>query len=117
MTTFQYENDTRLRELADQFFGKTGGIQKISGIDSVKVYMYLLAYCIAYSRSTNIEACDQLEKRAINIYKGVENRIFFEKAKMNVAIKDTIYFENYMKKMEEDPRFLSEWDKYFAEVA
>lgn len=117
MTTFQYENGEKLEKFADQFFGKTGDVQKISGIDSVKVYKYLLAYRISTRSNINLKTCEWLEERANDLDWRLENRIFFEKAKMDVTVKDTIYFENYMKKLERDPGFLSEWYAYFAEAA
>ena len=117
MTTFQYENGERLERLADRFFGEAGDIQKVPGIDSLKVYKYLLAYRIACKKNVNIKICEWLEERAIHLDLRKENRIFFEKVRMDVAVKDTIYFEDYMKKMEKDPGFLSEWYAYFEEVA
>ncbi len=117
MTTFQYQNGEKLERFADQFFGEKGDVEKISGIGSVKVYKYLLAYCISFRNSFNLKTCEWLEERANIIDWGIQNRIFFEKAKMKVTVKDTIYFENYMKMMEKDKGFLSEWYAYFAEVA
>ncbi len=117
MTEFQYENNDKLKKFADQFYGKIGEVQKVSGIDSVKVYKYLLAYCISYRENINLKACKCVEEMANDIDSGIQNQIFFEKAKMNVTIKDTIYFENYMKKMERDLGFLSEWYAYFAKVS
>ena len=117
MTTFQYENGEKLEKFADQFFGKTGDVQKLTGINSVKVYKYLLAYRISCKSNINLKTCEWLEERARDIDYGTQNRIFFEKAKMNVTVKDIIYFEDYMKNMERDRGFLSEWYAYFAEVA
>lgn len=117
MTTFQYENGEKLDRFADQSFGKAGKIRKVSGIDSVKVYKYLLAYRITCGKDIDLDSCEWFEERAIHLDLRNENRIFFEKAMMNVRVKDILYFEDYMKKMEKDLGFLSEWYAYFAETA
>ena len=116
MTTFQYENSKEIRKLADRFFGENGEIKIISGIDSIKFYKYLLAYRIVYGRQVKLQTCKQLEERAFDIDFGMNNKMFFEKAQMNVSVKDIIYFEDYMRMLEKDIGFLSCWYVWFDKV-
>lgn len=114
MTDFQYLNERRIQELADQFFGERGDVYKITGMDMVKVYKYLIAYCSKNRQRINAVPYQVVKYIAIDSNYTKENLVFFEKVE---HCDDVIYFEQYMRSMEEDKVFLDAWHLWFEKAS
>lgn len=117
MKDFEYLNHDRLEELSNQIYGEGDRFKEIYDINSVKVYKFLLAYCIVYRKKINKRVYEHIKRQSINFSNCHKNRIFFEKVETYEIVKDAIYFMNYMKEMEKDPGFLGTWQIYFIRSA
>ncbi len=106
MTTFQYCENEQLNKLAMQIFGEGKATADYERRDMVNGYKYILAYCIVYGKKIDNEVFKAVKQASIRFDDGLRNLVFFDKAEYG---KDFIYFDEYMRQMENSKGFLKTW--------
>lgn len=115
MTDFYYNNKERLLQLQEEILGDKGEIEQIITPQNVDVYKFLISMSIERGLHICQKAYMLVKQYAILVDCTVQNRVFFEKC--DAYSKDTLYFQNFMKEVSRDTRFLGVYQTYFDRAA
>lgn len=114
MTNFVYENEAQIRKLS-RLLCVDGVVKRAHDKESQKVCKFLLSYWILADGCITRKIYDKIREEILLADSSKKNIIFFEKVKEKNL--DFIYFQNYMKKMEKDAKFLDTWYTWFSKAA
>ena len=109
---FIYQNERRISELANRYFGELGQLPRFWNIKELEVCKYILSYCILNGRYIYQKSYEAL-KSAISEKGGkMQNKKFFEKVEEKNT--DYLYFKEFMEKAESNSNFLDSYYIWFA---
>ncbi|MBO5478426.1 MAG: hypothetical protein J6A04_01725 [Clostridia bacterium] len=114
MTNFIYNNVHQLERIGEGCFGETGHIENVDEND-VSFLQYIMAYRICTNKRINPICYDKVKQKVKSQAISISIQIFFEKVEK--CKDDILYFAGIIKKVEEDPSFFKEYEKYSEMVA
>lgn len=115
MTDFYYNNEERLLQLQEEILGDKGKIEQIITPENLDVYKFLISMSIEMGLHISPKAYRQVKEYAIHADCTVPTIVFFEKC--DSYSMDTLYFQNFIKKVSRDTRFLGVYQTHFNRVA
>lgn len=115
MTDFCYNNEERLLQLQEEILGEGGKIEQTITPENLDVYKFLISMSIERGLHISKKSYMQVKKYAILADCTVPTIVFFEKC--DSYSRDTLYFQNFMKKASRDKEFLGVYQTHFNRVA
>jgi hypothetical protein len=114
MTNFSYKNAQALETIGEKCFGENGSIEHANANDIVFL-QYIMAYRVCWNKTINPVCYKKVREAAREYEIPIEVFIFFDK--IEKCSDDLLYFIGVLKKQEETPMFLEEYEKYLEMVA